>query len=91
MLIQDNNGDQFEMARPTRKSKGKGKMPTHIFLPNGLVEVNPYGQHPIYDLLETGKAIWEGKLKRASKTFGEAVNEYRRRYGRAPPKGFDRW
>jgi hypothetical protein len=34
---------------------------------------------------------FNSKVKRQSKTFGAAVKEYRRRYGRDPPKGFDDW
>ena len=72
-------------------SRGKNNMTQHNYLPNGLVEVNPFGQHPIYELLEKAKQKWDGKLETASRTLNQAVNEYRRRYGRAPPKGFDRW
>ncbi len=71
--------------------KGKIRMARHTFLPNGLLEVKPEGQHPIHDLIEQGERTWGRKLEQASRTLGEAVNEYRRRYGRAPPKGFDRW
>ncbi|KAG1724296.1 glycosyl transferase family 90-domain-containing protein [Suillus paluster] len=34
---------------------------------------------------------WDAKLARASRTLPEAVREYRRRYTRAPPPGFNRW
>ena len=30
-------------------------------------------------------------LERQSKTHEDAVKEYKRRYGRKPPKGFDHW
>lgn len=91
----------------TGKGKGKGKgkatnpkakpppgdrkLPRHEYLPNGLVKINSRGRHPIYDLIEMSKAKWQKKLDGASKTLKQAVDEYRRRYGRAPPKGFDRW
>lgn len=92
LVFQDGALEVSGTSRTSPKHGGKAKtMPTHVFLPNGLVEVNPSGQHPIYDLLEKGREVWDGKLKRASRTLGEAVNEYRRRYGRAPPLGFDRW
>jgi hypothetical protein len=74
-----------------KKTKAREQLPQHKYLPNGLLQVNPKGQHPIYDLLAKGKEVWGGKLERASTTLGQAVDEYRRRYGRAPPKGFDRW
>lgn len=77
-------------VKEVKKSK-KNVLPPHKYLENGLLQVNPKGQHPIYDMLAKGKEVWEGKLEKASTTLGQAVNEYRRRYGRAPPKGFDRW
>lgn len=41
--------------------------------------------------MRDAEAAWNDKLSRASKTLEEAVTEYRRRYGRAPPLGFDKW
>lgn len=79
-----------EPVRDGKRSK-KTVLPRHKYLENGLLQVNPKGQHPIYELLAKGKEVWEGKLNRASTTLGQAVDEYRRRYGRAPPKGFDKW
>lgn len=34
---------------------------------------------------------WEQLLEKQSTTLSEAVAEYKRRYNRPPPKGFDRW
>lgn len=79
-----------ELAEGEKKKKSK-RLPEHDFLENGLLRVNPQGQHPIYDLLAHGKQEWRRKVGKASKTLKQAVDEYRRRYGRAPPKGFDRW
>ena len=64
---------------------------THLYRDDGLLETNHLGRHPIYELIERATEEWEGKLERQSKTLPEAVREYRRRYGRAPPKGFDKW
>jgi len=63
----------------------------HLFRSDGLLEVNPNGRHPIYDLIERAEAEWDKKLKRQSTTLEEAVVEYQRRYRRAPPRGFDQW
>ncbi|KAG7440347.1 uncharacterized protein BT62DRAFT_1080961 [Guyanagaster necrorhizus] len=68
-----------------------GSLPMHKFLSNGLLEMNPEGPHPIYQLIEFSEKKWEAKLQRASKTLNEAVIEYERRYKRAPPRGFDKW
>lgn len=48
-------------------------------------------RHPIPALMERAKGRWKALKGRQSKTFAEAVKEYRRRYGRRPPKGFDKW
>ncbi|WWD18275.1 hypothetical protein CI109_102725 [Kwoniella shandongensis] len=47
--------------------------------------------HPIIELMEQGKKRWDELLERQSKTLPQAVSEYTRRYGRAPPKGFEEW
>ncbi|BGP24738.1 glycosyltransferase family 90 protein [Rhodotorula toruloides] len=48
-------------------------------------------RHPIHDLIGNATKQWEAKLARQSKTLEEAVREYKRRFGRRPPKGFDDW
>lgn len=63
----------------------------HRYNPNGLLEVNPEGQHPIFDLIERSEAAWQAKLKKASQNLHDAVVEYKKRYGREPPLGFDQW
>ena len=63
----------------------------HKFRSDGLLQVNMEGAHPIFELISLAEKEWEAKLRGASKTFREAVQEYRRRYKRAPPKGFDLW
>lgn len=47
--------------------------------------------HPIEELMRDNKQRWEDLLKRQSKSLEQAVKEYKRRYGRLPPKGFDKW
>ncbi|KAF4585112.1 Glycosyltransferase Family 90 domain containing protein [Pleurotus pulmonarius] len=63
----------------------------HTFLPNGMLEVNPEGAHPIYTLVKDAEERWNEKVSRASKSLEEAIAEYKRRYKRPPPKGFDDW
>lgn len=48
-------------------------------------------QHPIPKLMADAQEAFERKVKSQSKTLREAVAEYRRRYKRDPPKGFDEW
>jgi hypothetical protein len=63
----------------------------HVWRSDGLLEVNPQGRHPIYDLVDKAKKKWNAKVARQSRTLSDAVREYRRRYQRDPPLGFDRW
>ncbi|OCF42296.1 hypothetical protein I317_03916 [Kwoniella heveanensis CBS 569] len=65
--------------------------PQHTFLPNGLLIPNTAAPHPIYTLLKTSQRRWKEKLAKQSKTLAQAVDEYRRRYARDPPRGFERW
>jgi hypothetical protein len=90
-LLRNAPPPEAELAEGGEKKKKSKRLPEHDFLENGLLRVNPRGQHPIYDLLAHGKQEWRRKVGKASKTLKQAVDEYRRRYGRAPPKGFDRW
>ncbi len=90
-------GNLGGLGNPQHKAAGKklaaseDTLPMHKFLSNGLLEVNPEGPHPIYQLIEFSEKKWEAKLQRASKTLSEAVIEYERRYQRLPPRGFDKW
>jgi hypothetical protein len=63
----------------------------HHYRSDGLLEVNPEGSHPIFELIENAEAEWEAKLASSSKTLTQAVAEYQRRYKRLPPLGFDDW
>ena len=54
-------------------------------------EKNSIFQHPIPRLMKEGEEVFREKMSRQSTTLKEAVKEYRRRYKRAPPKGFDKW
>ncbi|TFK34614.1 glycosyl transferase family 90-domain-containing protein [Crucibulum laeve] len=66
-------------------------LPFHTYRPNGLLSVNTDASHPVYELIEKAQEDWRLKLNRASQTLDEAIAEYRRRYNRAPPKGFGAW
>ncbi|GAA6037062.1 hypothetical protein JCM8097_005532 [Rhodosporidiobolus ruineniae] len=47
--------------------------------------------HPIHYLMREAERTWNEKLARQSRTLPQAVAEYRRRYGRPPPRHFDQW
>ncbi|WVW84823.1 hypothetical protein I302_106858 [Kwoniella bestiolae CBS 10118] len=65
----------------------------HTYSPTGhlIVSSEEGAPHPIPQLLSLGEKRWEELLSRQSRTLEEAVKEYTRRYGRKPPKGFDKW
>lgn len=60
-------------------------------LPWSTESADAASPHPIDALLAAGQQRWQAKLKRQTKTLDGAVAEYRRRYGRPPPKGFADW
>lgn len=47
--------------------------------------------HPIVKLMNDAEEAWEDMLRRQSQTLEQAVLEYKRRYNRNPPLGFDKW
>ncbi|KAJ8496895.1 hypothetical protein ONZ45_g12270 [Pleurotus djamor] len=48
-------------------------------------------EHPIPKLMDEAEEKFRQKVGRQSKTLQAAVAEYKRRYDRNPPKGFDKW
>ncbi|GAA6025765.1 hypothetical protein JCM10207_000786 [Rhodosporidiobolus poonsookiae] len=66
--------------------------------PNGQLYVDPLesfaqppAPHPILTLVKRAEHEWNEKVRRQSKTLREAVKEYRRRYNKNPPRGFEKW
>lgn len=80
-----------EVQGPSKLKPPPPPLAKHTYRADGLLEVDPNGPHPIYELIEKAEKRWKDKLGRASTTLGGAVKEYRRRYKREPPKGFDLW
>jgi hypothetical protein len=72
---------------------------TMILLYNSPSPVAPYTStydktscdHPVLQLTRNAQSVFNATLKRQSKTFKEAVVEYKRRYKMPPPPGFDEW
>ncbi|GAA6060113.1 hypothetical protein JCM10212_003521 [Sporobolomyces blumeae] len=58
---------------------------------DGRIPLKEGEVHPVPAMMAKAKEEWRQLKARQSKTFKEAVNEYKRRHGRRPPKGFDRW
>lgn len=92
---------QVRVPRPSPEDNGEVEKPIaggvkktfgrHVWRSDGLLEVNPQGRHPIYDLVDKAKRKWNVKVARQSRTLRDAVHEYKRRYQRDPPLGFDHW
>jgi hypothetical protein len=83
-LVRAHSNPSFELV-------GSEELRKHTVTPDGLLVVNPRGPHPIFQLIRDAEIAWEAKRARASTTLDAAVAEYRRRYRRAPPLGFDKW
>jgi hypothetical protein len=81
--------DEFEKAPPIAPT-GTGWWFSKKQLKKDLKPITAQ-QHPIPQLMEDAQRQFGDKLARQSTTLGEAVIEYRRRYNREPPKGFDDW
>ena len=71
--------------------KENGQNGLHTFHPNGLLLVNPRGRHPIHVLIEKAEKKWATLLGKQSSTLDEATQEYKRRYKRNPPQGWEHW
>lgn len=56
-----------------------------------VAEIKETLTNPILGLLRDGERKWQDMLSRQSRTLEEAVQEYKTRWGRNPPKGFDEW
>lgn len=68
----------------------------HLFFPAtdsfaSLDSDPPEQPHPIHLLIRNAEREWNDKVKKQSKTLKAAVQEYKRRYNRPPPRGFGDW
>ncbi|ESK85738.1 glycosyltransferase family 90 protein [Moniliophthora roreri MCA 2997] len=80
----------------TTWSSHSASLSRHTYHHDGLFEVNPLAlsannTHPVETLIHRSRLLWAQKLHRQSRTLLEAVEEYRRRYAREPPLGFNKW
>lgn len=64
---------------------------SNTYHPNGLLVAHAENRHPILLLIEKAEREWKAKEANQSKTLEQAVKEYKRRYHRNPPKGFEKW
>lgn len=81
-----------QTALPARSEAARTVTPaSHTFHPNGLLLTNMGARHPITVLIEKAEADWKALQARQSKTLRAAAAEYRNRYHKNPPKGFEKW
>ncbi|CAE6415310.1 unnamed protein product [Rhizoctonia solani] len=66
-------------------------LPTHEYVEGGRLKTTIGGRHPLHGLIKDAEMTWDKMVKSQSTTFSAAVKEYQHRYGRRPPKGFDKW
>jgi len=48
-------------------------------------------KHPVKYIMQKAEMDWRAKLGKQSRSFNDAVTEYKRRYKRDPPPGFAAW
>ncbi|GAA5821220.1 hypothetical protein JCM3770_006880 [Rhodotorula araucariae] len=82
-----------DMGLPEEDLKSPHKLDTngHMVVAPLSTFKEPPKPHPILTLIKRAEQDWNRKVHRQSKTLKDAVVEYRRRYKRNPPKGFDKW
>jgi hypothetical protein len=59
--------------------------------PASVAEEIPGNVHPISFLIRDADERWNRMVRKQSQTLHQAVDEYKRRYNRNPPAGFDKW
>jgi hypothetical protein len=79
------------LASPHRWTTASSSVLRSKFLRAKARAPRPPIHHPIPKLMADAREAFDTKVKRQSKTLSEAVREYRRRYKRDPPAGFDKW
>lgn len=84
-------GSRWGWGRSTKEQVPLEAEERHKVGANGLMSTNAAAGHPIYQLVADAEKRWEGKMDKASRSLPQAVGEYRRRYGRDPPAGFEAW
>ncbi|PLW28477.1 hypothetical protein PCANC_23113 [Puccinia coronata f. sp. avenae] len=68
----------------------------HVYLPYDYLNhswslLPSPDQYPLLQLIHNASLVWNDKLARQSTSLPQAVAEYKRRYHRPPPTGFNQW
>ncbi|KAK1765753.1 hypothetical protein QBC33DRAFT_543846 [Phialemonium atrogriseum] len=84
-------GRVWEPAQKGPKTSGPSNTKAKSKPPDHKPKPAPRGSHPIWHLINRAERDLEAVKAKQSKTLGEAVAEYRRRYNIPPPPNFDKW
>ncbi|KAL0945871.1 hypothetical protein HGRIS_012154 [Hohenbuehelia grisea] len=91
-LFAGHKGHEYMEKYPDHApSNGTRWRPSFLRVNSVQAEVKPVTVHPIPKLMDQAEKRFKAKIARQSKTLEAAVKEYKRRYLREPPKGFDEW
>jgi hypothetical protein len=90
-LLRDADDNEHDGVSPWRYTTHDDSLLTCSLVRCQRVTIEEGKPHPIPILIARAKKRWQDLQNRQSKTFAQAVAEYERRYGRRPPRGFDRW
>jgi len=85
---QKKNGKDVPSSGPDKSSSSSELSPSER---QPKFKSAPAGFHPIQFLIAEAEKEFAATKARQSKTLGQAVAEYRRRYGMPPPPNFDIW
>lgn len=80
------DGNQDDEDKPVHESK-----PVQPVQPVQPAPPKPPTDHPIDQLIKVADKDFEDLLAKESNTLAEAAQAYRKRRGRHPPPGFDKW
>ena len=79
------------LARTQRWTTASSSIIRSQFLRSKAKAPKPPIHHPIPKLMADAREKYDALLAKQSKSLSQAVEEYERRYGMSPPKGFDLW
>lgn len=88
LLVRHASGVQYYRLTPRAPSTFEVQPPS---TPLGPIPIDLKRGHPAAQLINAAETEFQQLLNRQSKTLEQAVREYRRRNGIAPPPHFDKW
>ncbi|KAJ7059525.1 glycosyltransferase family 90 protein [Mycena amicta] len=87
----DHDDDHDVMHSDTRRRPGVSALAIYGWFHRHSGYIFLLAEHPIPALMDAADTRFRAKLSRQSTSLAAAVVEYKRRYRRPPPAGFDKW